>query len=180
MFGFLSRFGSNGIQNTLGSSFFWRGEFFLGLHPRHLEVPRLWVESELQLPAYTTVTSTEDPSRICDLHHSSQLWQLGILNPLSEARGQTCVLLNTSCVHATEPKRELLSSFSFLNSLYILIILDQFLVCRNKMTSHLFLGAFDSEMENRLSEEEQRTKFLFKVKTEFSFFQNPTQNCQFL
>ena len=28
--------------------------FFLGPHPRHMEVPRLGVESELQLPAYNT------------------------------------------------------------------------------------------------------------------------------
>ena len=27
---------------------------FLGLHPWHMEVPRLGVESELQLPVYTT------------------------------------------------------------------------------------------------------------------------------
>ena len=27
---------------------------FLGLHLQHMEVPRLGVESELQLPAYTT------------------------------------------------------------------------------------------------------------------------------
>ena len=31
-----------------------------------MEVPRLGVESELQLPAYTTVTAIRDPSCICD------------------------------------------------------------------------------------------------------------------
>ena len=31
------------------------------------EVPRLGVESELQLPAYTTATATWDPSHICEL-----------------------------------------------------------------------------------------------------------------
>ena len=30
---------------------------FLGLHPWHMEVPGLGVESELQLPAYTTATA---------------------------------------------------------------------------------------------------------------------------
>ena len=30
---------------------------FLGLHPWHMEVPRLGVESELQLLAYTTATA---------------------------------------------------------------------------------------------------------------------------
>ena len=43
----------------------------------YMKVPRLGVESELQLPAYTTVTATRDPSHIFDLHHSS--WQCGSL-----------------------------------------------------------------------------------------------------
>ena len=34
----------------------------LGPHPQHMEVPRQGVESELQLPAYTTATATPDPS----------------------------------------------------------------------------------------------------------------------
>jgi len=61
-----------------------------------MEVPRLGVESELQLPAYTTAMATQGPSRICDLHHSS--WQCQILNPLSEARDQTSILMDTSRV----------------------------------------------------------------------------------
>ena len=44
---------------------------FLGPHLWHMKVPRPGVESELQLPAYTTVTATQDLSCICDLHHSS-------------------------------------------------------------------------------------------------------------
>ena len=39
---------------------------------QHMEVPRLGVELELQLLAYTTATATQDPSHTCDLHHSSQ------------------------------------------------------------------------------------------------------------
>ena len=34
--------------------------FSLRLHLWHMEVPRLGVESELQLPAYTTATATRD------------------------------------------------------------------------------------------------------------------------
>ena len=78
---------------------------FLGLHPWHMEVLRLGVESELQLPAYTTAT-TQDLSRICNLHHSSQ--QHWILNPLSEARDPTRILMYTSRVHGlitTEPQQ---------------------------------------------------------------------------
>ena len=54
----------------------------LGLHSRHREVPRLRVESELELPAYSTATATWDPSHICDLHHGLQ--QCQILNPVSD------------------------------------------------------------------------------------------------
>ena len=37
-----------------------------------------------------------DPSHVCDLGHS--LWQRWILNPLSEARDRTCILMDTSQV----------------------------------------------------------------------------------
>ena len=36
---------------------------FLGLHLLHREVPEVGVESELQLPAYTTATAMRDLSR---------------------------------------------------------------------------------------------------------------------
>ena len=57
---------------------------FLGPLSQHMEVPRLGVESELEPLAYATATATQDPSHICDLHHSS--WQCQIVNPLSKAR----------------------------------------------------------------------------------------------
>ena len=56
--------------------------FVLGQHLWHMEVPRLGVELQLQLPAYTTATAAQDPSHICDLHHSSGQHQ--ILNPLRD------------------------------------------------------------------------------------------------
>ena len=63
----------------------------------HREVPRLRVESELHLPVYTTATATPDPRRVYDPHHSSQ--QHRILNPPSEARDETHILMDTSWVH---------------------------------------------------------------------------------
>ena len=49
--------------------------FFSALHQWHMEVPRLGVESELQLPAYNTATVSPDLSHNCDLHNSSlQCW----------------------------------------------------------------------------------------------------------
>ena len=61
---------------------------FLGLHPQHMEVPRLGVQLELQLLAYSTAIAMQDLSRVCDLHHSSQ--QCRILNSLSKSRDRTC------------------------------------------------------------------------------------------
>ena len=56
--------------------------FFLQPHPKHKEVPRSEVKSELQLSAYSTTTAMPDPSHIQDLHHSSQQCR----NPVCEAR----------------------------------------------------------------------------------------------
>ena len=58
-----------------------------------MEVPRLGVESELQLPAYIIATAMLDSSCICDLRCSLQ--QRWILNPLSEARDRTGILIDT-------------------------------------------------------------------------------------
>ena len=50
-----------------------------------MEVPKLGVELEPQLTAYTnTATATQDLNCICDLGCSP--WQCQILNSLSEAR----------------------------------------------------------------------------------------------
>ena len=67
---------------------------FLGPHLRHMEVPRLGVEPELQPLACATATARWDPSCVCDLHHSSQ--QCWIPDPLSEARDRTHILMDTS------------------------------------------------------------------------------------
>ena len=71
--------------------FFFFFFFFLEPHLLHMEIPRLGVQSELQLPATATATATatamQDLSRICNLHHRSlQRW---IPNPLSKARDPT-------------------------------------------------------------------------------------------
>ena len=73
--------------------FFFFFFIFLGPHLRHMEFPRLGVELERQLPAYTAAMGTQNPSHIYDLQHS--LWQRQILNPPSEARDQTCILTET-------------------------------------------------------------------------------------
>ena len=57
-----------------------------------MAVPRLGVELELQLPASTTATAIQDPSRVCDPHHS--LWQCWILNQVSKARDPTIILMD--------------------------------------------------------------------------------------
>ena len=71
--------------------------YFLGLHPQHMEVPRLGVQLELQLLAYTTATATSDPSRVWDPHHSPR--QCQILNLLSKARNRTRNLMVPSLIY---------------------------------------------------------------------------------
>ena len=70
---------------------FLRVRVFLRSHPWHMEVPRLGVESELQLPAYTAASATRVPSHVS----SRQCW---ILKPLNVARDRTHVLMDTSWV----------------------------------------------------------------------------------
>ena len=57
---------------------------FFGPHLRHMEVPRLGVESEPQLQAYTT--AMWDPNHIFDLCHS--LWQHQILKAMRQGSNQ--------------------------------------------------------------------------------------------
>ena len=70
---------------------------FLGPHLWYMELPRLGVESELQLPAYTTAIALQELSRIC--HLPCSLLQHWILNRMSKARDQICVLMDTSQAH---------------------------------------------------------------------------------
>ena len=73
--------------------------FFLGPHPRHVEVPRPVVESaSLQIPASSWI------------YHGSRHCQ--ILNPLSKAGDQTHILKDPSQVH--EPLSHKGSSHQFL------------------------------------------------------------------
>ena len=62
-----------------------------------MEVPRLGVESELQLLADTIATAPWDLSCVYDPHHSSR--QRQTLNSLSEARDRTLEIMDTSQVY---------------------------------------------------------------------------------
>ena len=63
----------------------------LGLNPQHMKVPRLRVESELRQSH-----SNVEFEPCLRLHHSSQ--QRQILNPVSEVRDRTHVLMDPSQV----------------------------------------------------------------------------------
>ena len=82
---FLSQLLSSSM--SISSSFFFFAFCFLRPHPQYMKIPRLGVQWELQLPAYTTATAASDPSCVWNLYQSS--WQRRILNLLSEARDQT-------------------------------------------------------------------------------------------
>ena len=81
--------------------------FFLGPHPwHHMEVPRLGVKSELQLPAYPTAAAMQDPSCVCKLHHSS--WQRRIPNPLRRPGIEPASSRKLVGFVSAEPRGELL------------------------------------------------------------------------
>ena len=95
---------------------------FLGLYPWHMAVPRLGVHLKLQLLAYTTATATPDPSRVCDLHHSSQ--QRQILSPLSEAMDRTLNLMDPSRIcfffmSGTPPRHILDSTYKWYHIVFV-------------------------------------------------------------
>ena len=74
-----------------------------------MDVPRLGVKLELQLLAYVTATATPDQSYMCDLRCSSR--QRQILNPLNEARDQTCLFMDASQI--LNPQREVQAPLLF-------------------------------------------------------------------
>ena len=95
--------------DSLGFSCFCLFVCFLWPHLQHTEVPRLGIESELQLPAYTTVTAMPDTNCKCDLCQSLQRHQ--ILKPLSKARDLTHFLMCTSQINSLYHNRN--SSLDF-------------------------------------------------------------------
>ena len=88
---------------------------FLGLHWRHMEVPRLEVELELHLPAYTT----PQQFRIWALSstYTSAHGNAWILNPLNKTRDWTHDLMIPSQIHFHRTTRE------FLKIPYLFILL---------------------------------------------------------
>ena len=77
--------------------FFFFFSCFLGPHLWLMEFPRLGIQLELHMPAYTTATAISDPNHVCNLHHSSR--QHWILHLLSKARDWTCNLMVPSRIH---------------------------------------------------------------------------------
>ena len=116
--------------------------FFLGPHLLHMEVPRLGAKLELQLLAYTTATAMPNPSCICKLHHSS--WQCQILNPVSKARDQTHVLMDTSgvCYHSAKMGTPMICVFMFLSQVQMPFTLQQLTAYCQTMTEVSYVSFF--------------------------------------
>ena len=83
-----------------------------------MNVPRLGVKSELQLPAYTSAIATTDPSLVCKLHHSS--WQCQILNPLRPVIEPVTSWILVGFV-TTEPQWELPLLKTFFEDIYLVL-----------------------------------------------------------
>ena len=82
----------NSHSSRTGFFFF----FFLAFSTEPTAYGRSQARGGMRAAARATATATPGPSLVCDLHHSSlHCW---ILNPLSEARDQTSILMDTSRV----------------------------------------------------------------------------------
>ena len=64
-----------------------------------MEVLRLGDESELWLLVFLTATATAMPDLSCVYNLHQRSWQHQILNTVSKASDQTCVLMDMSQVH---------------------------------------------------------------------------------
>ena len=58
-------------HSSKNGTFFFLSFFFLGPHLWHMEIPRLGVKSELQLPVCARATAARNLSQVCNLHHSN-------------------------------------------------------------------------------------------------------------
>ena len=78
--------------------FFFFFFYFLGLHPRHMEFPRLGVESRATAAVlYHSHNNLGSELRL----RPTQLTQCQIPDPLSEARDRTQILMDTGWIHCT-------------------------------------------------------------------------------
>ena len=85
-----------------------------------MEFNRLGGKLEVLLPAITTYTEMQDLSHISDLHHSSK--QCQILNPLSEARDQSCILMDASLIcFPLSQERNSISSKSYGSFVFLIL-----------------------------------------------------------
>ena len=75
--------------------------------------------------AHTTATATWDPSHIFNLHHSSR--QRQVLNPLSEARDQTHILMEPRRVRYLLSRDEFLLPL-VLNHFFWVYFLGEFMM----------------------------------------------------
>ena len=107
--------------------------FFLGLQVQHMEFPSLRIEWGC------SCRSSHSHSNTSDLHHSSRHhW---ILNPLSRARDQTRILMDT------EPQWELLIS-NFFIIIFDMVTFD--LWCYFCKRLQLTLGSVDSSFQQQI------------------------------
>ena len=87
------------FELTLFFFFFSFYPHFLGPYPRRME--------SSQARGQIRATARWDPSHIYNLHHNSR--QCQIPDPLSQARNETCILLDTVRFDSAAPQGELLN-----------------------------------------------------------------------
>ena len=120
------------IKSNLCISFFLFFFCFLRPHMWHMEVPRLEVKSELQLPAYTTANSNAGSELHLQPTSSQQRW---IPNPLIEVRDQTCNFMvlgqnRFRCSTTGTP-----TDFFFYYAAAFFFLFDKYRVCQAAFTA---------------------------------------------
>ena len=93
-----------------------RMQFFFSFFLFLRVTPTAYGGSQVRAPIGAVAAG--DPSHVCDLYHSSQQYQ--ILNPLSEAKYQTCILMVTNQIRFgwLSHRGNSLLSFFFLQFFY--------------------------------------------------------------
>ena len=117
-----------------------------------MEIPRLGMESEIQLLAHTTTRAMPDLRHTCNLHHGS--WQCHIPDPTSEARDWTHILMDASriCFHCA------MTGTSFFIFTFKVYDPSQISVCRMRSQLILFPLEYPADPEALVQE-----TFLFLI-----------------
>ena len=103
---------------------------FLGYHQQHVEVPRLGIQSELQLPAHTVATTTQVPSCVCT-YTTAHINTGSLTHWLRPGIEPTSARILVGLISA-EPQWELLSSLFWRTYCFVVFLYQSAIVYLKK------------------------------------------------